>query len=64
MQTPAEVVADPQLLANDGFVEVEGGAVRSVNGPITFSGVAGNPLMGTPRSVITPRRYSRNCPDG
>ena len=37
-QTPAEVVEDPQLLANDGFVEVEGGAVRSVNGPVTFSG--------------------------
>jgi crotonobetainyl-CoA:carnitine CoA-transferase CaiB-like acyl-CoA transferase len=39
-QTPAEVVEDPQLLANDGFVEVEGGAVRSVNGPVTFSGLA------------------------
>ena len=38
-QTPAEVVEDPQLLANDGFVEVEGGALRSVNGPVTFSGV-------------------------
>jgi crotonobetainyl-CoA:carnitine CoA-transferase CaiB-like acyl-CoA transferase len=38
-QTPAEVVEDPQLLANDGFVEVEGGAVRSVNGPVTFSGM-------------------------
>lgn len=39
-QTPAEVVEDRQLLANDGFVDVEGGAVRSVNGPVTFSGVA------------------------
>jgi crotonobetainyl-CoA:carnitine CoA-transferase CaiB-like acyl-CoA transferase len=39
-QTPAEVVQDPQLLANDGFVEVEGGAMRSVNGPVTFTGVA------------------------
>ncbi len=39
-QTPAEAVEDPQLLANDGFVEVDGGAVRSVNGPVTFSGVA------------------------
>ncbi len=38
-QTPAEVVEDPQLLANDGFVEVEGGAMRSVNGPVSFSGV-------------------------
>lgn len=43
-QTPAEVVEDPQLIANDGFVELDGGApgrtMRSVNGPITFSGVA------------------------
>jgi crotonobetainyl-CoA:carnitine CoA-transferase CaiB-like acyl-CoA transferase len=41
-QWPAEVVEDPQLLANDGIVEVEGGAVRSVNGPISFSGVDRN----------------------
>jgi crotonobetainyl-CoA:carnitine CoA-transferase CaiB-like acyl-CoA transferase len=39
-QTPAEVVTDPQLWANDGFVELEGGAMRSVNGPITFGGVS------------------------
>ena len=25
-QTPAEVVVDPQLIANDGFVEIDGGA--------------------------------------
>jgi crotonobetainyl-CoA:carnitine CoA-transferase CaiB-like acyl-CoA transferase len=41
-QSPAEVVEDPQLLANDGIVEVEGGALRSVNGPVTFSGTARN----------------------
>jgi crotonobetainyl-CoA:carnitine CoA-transferase CaiB-like acyl-CoA transferase len=43
-QTPAEVVADPQLRDNDGFVEIEGGpggvAQRAVNGPVTFAGVA------------------------
>jgi crotonobetainyl-CoA:carnitine CoA-transferase CaiB-like acyl-CoA transferase len=47
-QTPAEVVEDPQLLANDGFVEVEGGAVRSVNGPVTFSGVARRESVSVP----------------
>ena len=26
-QTPAEVVEDPQLLANDGIVEIEGGGI-------------------------------------
>ena len=38
-QSPADVVADPQVLANDGVVEVAGGALRSVNGPVSFSGV-------------------------
>lgn len=33
---PGEVVVDPQLEANDGFVEVSGGAMRSVNGPVSF----------------------------
>ena len=36
-QTPAQVVADPQLIDNDGFVDLDGGTLRSVNGPITFS---------------------------
>ena len=41
-QAPPEVVADPQLLANDGFVEVDGGALRSVNGPVSFGPPAGD----------------------
>lgn len=44
-QTPAEVVADPQLLENDGIVEIDsgerGGEQRSVNGPVNFSASAG-----------------------
>jgi crotonobetainyl-CoA:carnitine CoA-transferase CaiB-like acyl-CoA transferase len=39
-QTPAEVVGDPQLRANGGFVEIDGGASgaqTSVNGPVSFS---------------------------
>jgi crotonobetainyl-CoA:carnitine CoA-transferase CaiB-like acyl-CoA transferase len=43
-QAPAEVVTDPQLLANDGIAEIDGGSARSVqrsvNGPVTFSGLA------------------------
>ena len=43
-QSPAEVVEDPQFLANDGLVELDGRATgagfRSVNGPVSFSGVA------------------------
>jgi crotonobetainyl-CoA:carnitine CoA-transferase CaiB-like acyl-CoA transferase len=38
--TPAQVVEDPQLLANDGVVSVDEGALRSVNGPVTFSDVS------------------------
>ena len=47
-QSPAEVVEDPQLLANDGIVEVEGGALRSVKGPVNFSGMARNPAPTVP----------------
>jgi crotonobetainyl-CoA:carnitine CoA-transferase CaiB-like acyl-CoA transferase len=36
-QTPADVVDDPQLVANEGFVELAGGAMRTVNGPVSFS---------------------------
>ena len=51
-QTPAEVVDDPQLLANDGFVELDGGSSgatqRSVNGPVSFSDVAGQRMAPVP----------------
>lgn len=43
VQTPAQVVADPQLAANDGFVDVavdgDGDVLRTVNGPVSFTGV-------------------------
>ncbi len=44
---PADVVADPQLVANDGFVSIAGGGgsagddQRSVAGPVSFGGLAG-----------------------
>jgi crotonobetainyl-CoA:carnitine CoA-transferase CaiB-like acyl-CoA transferase len=37
--TPADVVVDEQYLVNGGIVEVDGGALRSVNGPVNFTGV-------------------------
>jgi crotonobetainyl-CoA:carnitine CoA-transferase CaiB-like acyl-CoA transferase len=44
--TPAQVVGDPQLIANDGFVTVDDGALRCVNGPVSFSDVAsGSPSV-------------------
>jgi crotonobetainyl-CoA:carnitine CoA-transferase CaiB-like acyl-CoA transferase len=36
-QTPAQVVEDPQLMANDGFVSYDDSPMVSVNGPVTFS---------------------------
>jgi crotonobetainyl-CoA:carnitine CoA-transferase CaiB-like acyl-CoA transferase len=49
VQSPAEVVVDPQLLENDGVVDVEGGALRSVNGPVTFSDMTSNPAREVPQ---------------
>jgi crotonobetainyl-CoA:carnitine CoA-transferase CaiB-like acyl-CoA transferase len=52
-QTPSEVVDDPQLLANDGIVEIDGGPTgsvqRSVNGPVSFSDVGGRRYAPVPR---------------
>ncbi len=52
-QTPAEVVEDPQLLANGGIAEIDGGDVggtqRSVNGPVSFSDVAVRQYAPVPR---------------
>jgi crotonobetainyl-CoA:carnitine CoA-transferase CaiB-like acyl-CoA transferase len=49
VQSPAQVIADPQLVANDGFVEVNGGTLRSVNGPLSFSNVIRNPALEVPQ---------------
>jgi crotonobetainyl-CoA:carnitine CoA-transferase CaiB-like acyl-CoA transferase len=51
-QAPADVVADPQLAANDGFVEIAGGptgeAQRSVAGPVTFTDLPAAPTGPVP----------------
>ena len=61
-QTPAEVIEDPQLLANDGIVEIGGGSSgttqRSVNGPVRFSDVAA-PHGSGPRTRGAHRRGDR-----
>ena len=52
-QGPAEVLLDPQLAANDGFLELRDEADqtvrRSVNGPVSFSDVAVRPAAPAPR---------------
>ena len=50
-QIPAEVVQDRQLVANHGFVEVDGGVAgtqRSMNGPVTFSDGTGGRVLSVP----------------
>jgi crotonobetainyl-CoA:carnitine CoA-transferase CaiB-like acyl-CoA transferase len=52
-QGPADVLNDPQLAANDGFLELPGEAGdapgRSVNGPVSFSDVPLRPAPPAPR---------------
>ena len=50
---PAEVLEDPQLAANDGFLELPaeagGPPGRSVNGPVSFSDLPVRPAPPAPR---------------
>jgi crotonobetainyl-CoA:carnitine CoA-transferase CaiB-like acyl-CoA transferase len=52
-QGPAEVLDDPQLAANDGFLELEnetdGPSGKSVNGPVSFSDLPVRPAKPAPR---------------
>jgi crotonobetainyl-CoA:carnitine CoA-transferase CaiB-like acyl-CoA transferase len=52
-QGPAEVLADPQLLANDGVVELgdeaDGTRQRSINGPVSFSDARVRPSAPAPK---------------
>jgi crotonobetainyl-CoA:carnitine CoA-transferase CaiB-like acyl-CoA transferase len=51
-QGPAEVLDDPQLAANDGFLELEnetdGPSGKSVNGPVSFSDLPVRPAKPAP----------------
>jgi crotonobetainyl-CoA:carnitine CoA-transferase CaiB-like acyl-CoA transferase len=52
-QGPAEVLADPQLLANDGVVELgdeaDGTSQHSINGPVSFSDSRVRPSQPAPK---------------
>ncbi|HWD55582.1 MAG TPA: CoA transferase [Acidimicrobiales bacterium] len=52
-QGPAEVLADPQLLVNDGVVELgdeaDGTRQRSINGPVSFSDARVRPSTPAPK---------------
>jgi crotonobetainyl-CoA:carnitine CoA-transferase CaiB-like acyl-CoA transferase len=45
VRTPAEVITDPQFLANEGLVDVghHPDGQRSIGGPVIFSGVSQHP---------------------
>jgi crotonobetainyl-CoA:carnitine CoA-transferase CaiB-like acyl-CoA transferase len=51
VQTPAEAVADPQLAAAGGFVDIacrDGGAIKSPASPVRFSNETGQPIAAAP----------------
>jgi len=71
-QGPADVLKDPQLAANDGFLQARdtasGETLRSVNGPVSFSDLPLRPSPPAPRlgqhtdevfSELAPRHPSR-----
>ena len=64
-QGPAAVLEDPQLLANDGIVELgqDGGGPkqRSVNGPVSFSDARVRPSAPAPNWASTPTTCSPSC---
>jgi crotonobetainyl-CoA:carnitine CoA-transferase CaiB-like acyl-CoA transferase len=51
-QGPADVLEDPQLAANDGFLELrneaDGTTRRSINGPVSFSDLPVRPAAPAP----------------
>ncbi len=50
VQTPAEVLADPQARAAGAWVEIEGAGVESVDAPVSFDGAQRHQVPGPPRA--------------
>ena len=72
-QGPADVLADPQLAANDGFLELrkeaDGSTRRSINGPVSFSDLpvrpaAPAPLLGENTEAVLAELAARREGDG
>jgi crotonobetainyl-CoA:carnitine CoA-transferase CaiB-like acyl-CoA transferase len=50
VQTPAEVLADPQARAAGAWVEIEGAGVESVDAPVSYDGARRDRAAGPPRA--------------
>jgi crotonobetainyl-CoA:carnitine CoA-transferase CaiB-like acyl-CoA transferase len=50
VQTPAEVLADPQARAAGAWVEIEGAGVESVDSPVSYDGAQRHQAAGPPRA--------------
>jgi crotonobetainyl-CoA:carnitine CoA-transferase CaiB-like acyl-CoA transferase len=50
VQTPAEVLADPQARAAGAWVEIDGAGVESVDAPVSYDGAQRHRAAGPPRA--------------
>jgi len=50
VQTPAEVLADPQARAAGAWVEIQGAGVESVDSPVSYDGARRHQAAGPPRA--------------
>jgi crotonobetainyl-CoA:carnitine CoA-transferase CaiB-like acyl-CoA transferase len=50
VQTPADVLADPQARAAGAWVEIEGAGVESVDAPVSYDGAQRRLVPGPPRA--------------
>jgi crotonobetainyl-CoA:carnitine CoA-transferase CaiB-like acyl-CoA transferase len=50
VQTPADVLADPQARAAGAWVEIEGAGVESVDAPVSYDGARRRLVPGPPRA--------------
>jgi crotonobetainyl-CoA:carnitine CoA-transferase CaiB-like acyl-CoA transferase len=50
VQTPADVLADPQARAAGAWVEIEGAGVESVDAPVSYDGAQRHLVPGPPRA--------------
>jgi crotonobetainyl-CoA:carnitine CoA-transferase CaiB-like acyl-CoA transferase len=50
VQTPADVLTDPQARAAGAWVEIEGAGVASVDAPVSYDGVQRHQVAAPPRA--------------
>jgi len=70
VQTPAEVLTDPQARATGAWIEIDGAGVESVEAPATFDGTPRHRAAGPPRAgqhtrdILAELGYAEQVPPG